>query len=337
MAVSIREVAKKAGVAIGTVSRVFNHYPDVLPETQEKVMRAARELNYIPNANARSLSAKKPPNICLIASDLLSGDDRDSMLYLEIKGIIAYADEHHLELSILNTDSSRQRSTSFVDFCHLHAISGAIVTGMKTDDPYFRELVESDIPVVGIDLPIEGVKACWISADNVQASRDAVKGLFDRGLRNILIVAGRKNAAVNDERLAGVRQAYENEGRRLEEESVLYADFDEELARIRTDEWLSSHPAPDAVFCFSDLMAVGVMKTLTARGLRIPEDVSVMGFDGTPFSSLLTPPLATVSQEVRRMGYEAAGMVHAMMEDRETDGHRIVPHTIVYRESVRKA
>ena len=86
MTVSIKEVAKKAGVTISTVSRVFNHYPDVLPETREKVLRAAQQLNYVPNANARSLSAKKPPNLCLIASDVLNGDSRDSMLYLQMKG-----------------------------------------------------------------------------------------------------------------------------------------------------------------------------------------------------------------------------------------------------------
>ena len=334
MAVSIKDVAKRAGVAIGTVSRVFNHYPDVMPETKKRVMEAARELNYIPNVNARSLSAKKPPNICLIASDLLGGDDRDAMLYLQIKGIIAYANAHGLELTIHTTDSSQQGQMSFIDFCKLHAVSGAIVTGVKTDDPYFVELVQSDIPVVGVDLPIEGEKTGWVSIDNPLAAEDAVSGLFSRGFERLLIVAGRRNAAVNEERMAGVLRAYERAGRSLPEDCCLYADFDEETARRKTAAWLEAHPAPEAVFCFSDIMALGVMRALGERGLRIPRDVSVMGFDDMPFTALLTPSLSTVRQDVRAMGYEAAGMVHALMEERETAGHVIVPYALVYRDSV---
>lgn len=336
MAATIREVARKAGVTIGTVSRVFNHYPDVSPETKKKVFSAAKTLNYVPNANARSLSAKNPPNLCLIASDLLRGDDRDSPLYLQMKGVIQYANSNHLELTLYTTDSNAQNQHSFTDFCKLHAISGAIVNGVKTDDPYFVELVDSGIPVVGIDIPLEGEHAGWISVDNAAAVAEAVSLLFERGFERLLIVAGKKNAAVNETRLEGVRRAFAQLGKNMSEDQIVFGDFDEDIAFEKTVRWLESHPAPDAVFCFSDIMALGVLKALRKAGLRVPEDVSVMGFDGMPFTSLTTPTLSTVHQPMQRMGYEAARMVHEMMQEQELKSHhRIIPYEIVLRESVR--
>ena len=293
--VSIKDVAQRAGVAIGTVSRAFNNYPDVLPATKERIFTAARELGYTPNVNARSLSAKRPPNICLIASEMLRGDDRDAMLYEVIKGIMGYAMDHGLEFSVHTTDSTRQEQISFIDFCKLHSISGAIVTGVKTDDPYFVELVRSDIPVVGVDLPIEGEQAGWVSINNPQAAEDAVTELFARGLDRLLIVAGSRNAAVNESRMSGVERAFQSAGRTLSEDQVLYADFREDTARLRCGEWLDGHETPDAVFCFSDIMALGVLQALGERNISVPGSVSVMGFDGMPFTTLTSPPLSTVA------------------------------------------
>ncbi|MBR1585931.1 MAG: LacI family DNA-binding transcriptional regulator [Clostridia bacterium] len=336
MAVSIKDVAKRAGVASGTVSRAFNHYTDILPETKERIFAAARELGYTPNVSARSLSAKRPPNICLIAANMMAGDDRDSMLYLLLKGVLTYTIGHQLELTLYSLDAQEQSKISFTDFCNHHSISGAIISGVKTDDPYFTELVHSGIPVVGIDLPIEGEKTGWVSVDNRAAAADAVAMLHGRGFSRLLIVAGQRNAAVNEERMSGVRMAYRAAGMELnEEKDCLFADFREEEAFRRMEEWLARHPAPDAVFCFSDLMALGVMKALKKRGLRIPEDVSVMGFDGMPFTTLTDPPLATVRQDMRLMGQEAAAFLHGLMENACVPGHRTLPHQIVVRGSIR--
>ena len=286
MTVSIKEVAKKAGVTISTVSRVFNHYPDVLPETREKVLRAAQQLNYVPNANARSLSAKKPPNLCLIASDVLNDNSRDSMLYLQMKGLLRFTMEHNLELALCNTDSREQSRYHFTDFCKLHAISAAIVTGVKTDDPYFLELMESGIPVVAIDIPLEGNHTGWVSIDNRKASEEAMNALYGLGLQNVLVLAGRQNAVVNDTRL--------------------------------------------------DIMALGVLRALREKQISVPDQVSVLGFDGMPFCTLTTPTLSTVQQDMQKLGYEAASLAYDLMREVPLETHhRIVSHQVILRESVR--
>lgn len=335
MAVSIKDVAKCAGVTSGTVSRAFNHYTDILPETKARIFAAARELGYTPNVSARSLSAKRPPNICLIAANMMAGDDRDAMLFLLLKGIVEYAADHHLELSLYNLDSAEQSKTSFADFCNLHSISGAIISGVKTDDPYFTELLHTGLPVVGIDLPIAGDQAGWISVDNRAAARDAVAALREKGMKRILIVAGQRNAAVNQERFQGVQDAFSQAGIPLDEErDCLFADFSEEMARERVGAWLENHSAPDAVFCFSDLMALGAMRALREKGLRIPQDVSVMGFDGMPFTTLTEPPLSTMRQDMRAMGREAAHLLHGLMQRTCAPGHRVLPCQLILRDSV---
>ena len=332
--VTIRDVAKRAGVTIGTVSRVFNRYPKLLPETVEKVERAARELRYIPNANARSLSSKRPPNLCLIASGLLGGDDRDAMTGICLKGILEYTTSNGLEMSLYCTDSQTQTQMSFTDYCRRHAVSCAIVTGIKTDDPYFVELVTSGIPVVGIDLPIEGEHAGWVSVDNAAASREAVEILFSHGMKKLLIVAGKSNAAVNTERLRGVHAAFERAGLPLP--PVVHADFDEEKAYRTALERFAGGERPDAVFCFSDLMALGVMRAAREAGLRVPEDLSVMGFDGMPFCAMTQPTLSTVRQDMRALGFEAAHLAHDLMRGRNIrEFHRFVPYRPEMRGSVR--
>ena len=120
MAISIQDVAKRAGVAIGTVSRAFNDYQDIRPETKERIFLAARELGYTPNVSARNLSAKKPPNIGLIVSGLLEGNQKDNLVYLLLQGVLSYATKHRLEIALYTTDSQEQRKRSYTEFCAQH-------------------------------------------------------------------------------------------------------------------------------------------------------------------------------------------------------------------------
>ena len=333
MTVSIKDVAKQAGVAIGTVSRVFNHYPDVLPETRDKVLAAARAMNYSPNVSARSLSAKKPPNICLIGMEMISGGDLNSPLSQHLMGVLKYARDHSLELSLLDVDPEEQNRMSFADYCSLHTVSGAIITGIRTDDPYFEELMTTDLSVVGIDLPLEGENTGWVSVDNRAAAREAMLGMIDKCGGDILIVEGRRNAAVNDARILGIADALALRGLPFTDTMRLPCDFEAEPARINTLSYLETCPPPRGIFCLSDLMATGVLKALREKGLRVSKDVRVMGFDGMGYTQLLTPPLSTVAQDFRAVGYEAAALLHSLMQGKKTEKHRVLPHKILWRES----
>ena len=337
MAVTIADVARKAGVTNGTVSRALNDYPDILPETKRRIMEAAQELGYVRNVSARNLSAKRPPNLALIISGMLEGNSKDNLMYLLLQGVLNYTTEHHLELALYALDPMKERQ-SYTEFCRLHSISGAIVSGVTVDDPYLMDLISSDIPSVAIDIPVGSDKAGWISIDNRAAACEAVETLLEIGHKDLLIVAGKKNADVNTVRMQGVQDALENEGMHLSDCPRLYCDFSEEIAYEKTLLYLKNKKKkrPTAIFCFSDIMALGVMRAVREVGLSIPQDISVMGFDGLHLCELTIPTLSTVHQDRREIGYEAAAMLHDIMEGRCRGGHRVLPYDVILRESVQE-
>lgn len=338
MVATIQDVAKKAGVAIGTVSRAFNGYQDIRPETRERIFQIAQELGYTPNISARNLSAKRPPNIGLIFSGLLEHNSKDNLAFLQLQGALRYATKHKLEIAIYATDSAEQKKRSYTEFCSQHSISGTILAGISTDDAYFNELMDSDIPTVAVDVSISGTNTGWVSIDNRAATKEAVQYLTAHGHRDMLIVCGAKNADVNTVRLKGVLDALAEENMTIDDEDWLYCDFAEEIAYQKVSQRLRERGrAPEAIFCFSDVMAFGVMRALREAGLRIPEDVSLVGFDGLSLSELTVPPLTSVFQDMQAMGYEAMAMLHGIMEHRCKGGHRIMPHRLVERATVSAA
>ena len=335
MASTIKEVAKLAGVSIGTVSRAFNGYSDIRPQTRLRIEAAARELGYVPNISARNLSSKQPPNIGLIVSGLLEGNRKDAGSYLLLQGVFGYASEHGLQVALYLTDAVEQRKRSFLQFCAQHSLSGAIVSGITKDDVYLQELANSSIPSVGIDFEISGDSSGWVSVDNRLAARQMAEYLFGLGHEEIVIIAGKRNAMVNEERLLGVREAYEAAGRRLSQRRVVYADFSEEKAREKTRDLLalpSGHKIT-AWLCFSDLMAIGVIDALKIAGVQVPGEATVTGFDDLPIAQFVAPPLTTVFQDMRLLGYEGAALLHRMMRFEQKGGHQLVSHKLIRRGS----
>ncbi len=337
MSPSIKEVAKLAGVTNGTVSRAFNGYNDIRPETKERIMNAAQKLGYTPNVNARSLSAKRPPNIGLIVSGLLEGDSKDSMVFLMLQGVLSYALRNNLEVSLYATDSLEQRAKSYVDFCREHSLSGAILSGITTDDVYLEELIGSGVPSVAIDVPIEGNMTGWVSIDNQAAAKEMTAYMIAKGHDKTVVVSGKRNAAVNKLRMAGVEEAFLEAGIELPPERILFGHFDEQRAYEKVKAYLAQYAKTEgtAFFCFSDIMAMGAMRAIQDMGYSIPEDFSVTGFDGQPISQMLIPALTTVAQDGRKLGHESAAMLHDMMMGDEEGGHRVVSHELVTRNSIR--
>lgn len=335
LAVSIRDVAKLAGVTIGTVSRALNGYEDIRPETRQKILETVRELGYVPNVSARSLSAKRPPNVALIISGLLEAEPKDNLSYLLLQGIYEYAQASGLELAVYATDSKEQQRKSYAQFCKEHTISGAILSGITTDDAYLAELVEDKIPCVAVDVPLFGKRLGWVSIDNLEASRRMVAHLFEQGHRNIVIVSGKKNAAVNLERMAGAYEAFAQAGVTLDSDRVLYAKFSEKLAYEAVKEYLEKTPNEarcTAFCCFSDIMALGTIAALREAGFRVPEDFAVTGFDGLALTEYTVPAITTVWQDMRGMGYEAVKLLDGIMRGKQ-GCHKLIPYELLLRGS----
>lgn len=338
MAVSIKDVAKYAGVSIGTVSRAFNGYSDISQETKSKIFDSAQKLGYTPNVIARSLSSKVTSNIGLIVSGLLEGNSKDNLLYLVLQGIYRFTLENNLEVALYTTDSAIQRRKSYTQFCAERSIAGAILSGITTNDAYFKELIDTSFPCVTIDVQVSGNKIGSVSIDNFKAANEITQHLLELGHREILVISGKKNATVTVERIAGIYNALSAAGLGLARERVLYCDYSETLAYKKTKEYIQSNGNREvtAIVCLSDIMALGAMKAIRECGYSVPEDFSIVGFDGLPVTEYTNPPLTTVEQNMVEIGYEAASLLKEIIKNPEKARHVYLPHKLLIRQSTRR-
>lgn len=335
---TIQDVARAAKVSVGTVSRALNDYADVSATTRERVHRAAKELGYWPNLNARSLSSKKQINIALILSGFLEEkmfNDFETML---MKGCYSYAQEHGIEISMRVINTRIQKEKTYDQLCHEYGISGAIFFGLKTTDPYCDTLASSESPCVTVDLELKGPRIGNVAVDNLKAFQELTQYLIDCNHKKIVLLHGRKNALVSIERLAGAYEALRANGMELTREQIIYTNFLEEEAYEGVLDYFKTH-SPDSVtafLCMSDLIAVGTMNALKHLGYRVPDDYSVVGYDGLNFTAYTDPRLTTVDQNVQNTGYAAAELLHRMILGEPVEHRRVLPYSITYRDSVKK-
>ncbi len=337
MAVTIKDVARDAGVTIGTVSRAINGYKDISPITKERVFASIEKLGYTPNLMGRSLSSKNSTNMGFIVSGLLDSSTKDTILYMTLQGVYQFAAEKGQELSVYPVDTRQQHRKAYTKFCWERNLSGVILSGLTLKDPYLKELVESEIPCVLIDIQATGHKTGSVSVDNIAACCELIETLYECGHRDFLIFSGAKNAAVTIERLAGMEQGMRSKGIHLRREQVLYCDFQEEKAYAAALSYLKANgkKAARSFVCMSDIMAFGVIRAIKDCGYQVPEDFSVSGFDDNPIAAYIQPPLTTVRQDFVQFGYQAAQLLKDIIDGKTKAHHLYLPHTVILRDSTK--
>lgn len=337
MPATIQDVAKAAGVSVGTVSRALNHYPDVSDKTRAKVLQAVRELGYSPNLMAKNLSSKHIQNIALILSGFLEERMFNGFESILMRGAYEYAEEHGLEVSLHVINGKIQLEKSYEQLCYEHNLAGAILLGLKTTDPYCETLGASRYPCVTIDLEVPGDNVTNVTIDHIAAFEELTQYLIDCGHRKIVLVNGRKNAMVSLERLAGAYDAMERNGLTLTNDDIIYTNFLREEALEGVLQYFSTH-GPDSVtafLCMSDMLAIGAMQAVRQRGGRVPQDYSIVGYDGLEITEYTDPPMTTVDQNIFQKGYEAAHILHRRIRGEKVPRRVVLPHTLAIRGSVR--
>ena len=338
MTATIQDVAKAAGVSVGTVSRAMNNYPDISAKTRERILEVAKELQYRPNLVAKSLSSKHSRNIALILSGFLEDvmfNDFETML---MKGCYQFAIEHDLEISMHVINTRIQEEKSYEQLCYEHNIAGAVIFGLKNTDPYFKSLEDSRKPCVTIDVEVSGENVSNVTNDHVAAFEELTQYLIDQGHRNIALVCGRKNAAVTAQRMEGAVNAMQRNGLELPKEYIIYTNFLKEEASAGVAEFIREHGngGVTAFLCMSDMLAVGTIEALKGTGRRVPEDYSVVGYDGIYVTEYTDPKITTVDQNIKDKGYEAAHLLYDMIEGIRPAQDLILPHKLEIRGSVKK-
>ncbi|WP_239617818.1 LacI family DNA-binding transcriptional regulator [Cohnella mopanensis] len=334
---TIKDIAKKAGVSVTTVSRALNGYDDVNEDTRKKIKQVALELSYSPNAVARSLVSKKTRTIGLIISDINRAGAKDAFAYEVLCGINDRAGDLNYDLLLFSTNPSKQMEKSYTALCKERNVEGAILSGLRLDDPYLQEVIEQNsFPCVLIDIPKTGENVAHVTSDSRVGAAMAVRHLLENGHRHIAMINGHNQAFVSRERFEGYKEALEQYGISANEELAYDGKFSEDGGAEAMYQILIRNPDVTAVFCASDLMALGAMRTLERMGRKVPDDVSIIGFDDISISAYCSPKLTTIRQDKYELGYQAAQLLIDMLENRTDNRKLLLNNQLIVRESTQR-
>lgn len=331
MAVTLRTVAKKSGYSVTTVSRALNGHSDVNVETRRKIEHVARELHYYPNRVAQQLVTKKANVIGLYSLDRETF--KNQFIALMISGMMDEATTHNFNL-LLFTTQRLHTAQDLISQCTHRGLGGAVISGLRMDEPLLDDLVGMDFPTVLIDVPIEGPRASYVSVDNVLGASQAIDHLANLGHRHIGFVNGHGAAWVSQQRYEGYQRGMRQNGLPPQPSCVFEGDFSKESGRRGAVRLLKNHPEMTAIFAASDLMAAGVLEQLQQMGLDVPNQVSVVGFDDQDLCTHVTPTLTTIRQDMYTFGRVAAQKLISMANDEEyVPKHVDLPSVLVPRAS----
>jgi DNA-binding LacI/PurR family transcriptional regulator len=310
---TLDEVAARAGVGRGTVSRVINGSSQVSDTTRTAVLKAVDELGYVPNRAARSLVTRATDTIALVVSESqerVFGEPFFGQIVRGISGALA-GTRRQLVLTMTQSGESGVDRLNLESYLSRQHMDGVLLLSLHGDDPLQEQLASRGVPAVLGGRPAGPVKLHYVDADNAGGAAEAVAHLARAGRRRIATVTGPQDMAAGVERLHGYRVALGTAGLGYDPVLVATGDFSEASGFEAGKALLESAPDVDAVFAASDQMAIGVMAALAAAGRRVPDDVAVIGFDDVPISRHVTPSLTTVHQPIQEMG---AAMVHLLTD-----------------------
>ena len=304
MAVTIKDVARSCGMSISTVSKVFNGYPDISEITRKQVLEKAREIGYRPNAMARALKTNRSYNLgVLFVDENISGLMHPFFSAL-LNSFKTQVEALGYDITFINHNIGTMDMT-YLEHCRYRNVDGVCLACVDFNSPEVAELVNSDIPCVTIDHVFDGRTA--ILSENLKGIQLLVERAARLGHRRIAFIHGQRNSMVTEKRIAGFYQTMQREGLEIPEGYVVAGRYDDyETIRADLMKLLDRTDRPSCILLPDDASYFGALDTLRQRGLRVPEDISVAGYDGIRAVEAVRPRLTTVKQDFDAMGRQAA-------------------------------
>jgi LacI family transcriptional regulator len=317
VSISVRDVAERAGVSVGTVSNVLNNPDKVSPATAERVQAAITELGFVRNDAARQLRAGHSRSIGMIVLDV-----RNPFFTDVARGAEASAAEAHLSILLANSDERPEREAGYLDLFEEQRVRGILITPVGDVLPRLEQLRSRGIPCVLVDRLARSEGFSSVSVDDEAGGAMAMTHLADTGRRHVVFVGGPFTLDQVRDREAGARRVARERGVRLDvvESANLSAAEGVQAGRMLAD----AEERPDAVFAANDVVALGLLQGLIQSGLRVPEDVAIVGYDDIDFAASATVPITSIGQPRDRIGSEAVELLLA-----EADG-TAEPRQIVF-------
>ena len=328
--VTIIDVAREAGVSYATVSRVINNEAHVKSETREQVLQAMTRLGYTVNRQARSLAGGRSQMIGLLVHDLGT-----SYIGEIIRGIDAELSTAQYDLMLYTTHRRKTKESTYVASLTRGLADGLLIVLPRNLEAYLPSLRQRRFPSVLIDYQ-GNASVPSVGARNHEGVYEAITYLIGLGHRRIGFITGAQDVDCTHARLEGYRAALAAHGLATDEALIREGNFSQSMGYAATQALLDLPDPPTAIFASNDVSAFGVMDAARDRGLRIPDDISVIGFDDIPEAAYVHPPLTTVRQPLEAMGRTAAHMLLTYIEDPERpDEHLDLPTELIVRASCR--
>jgi LacI family transcriptional regulator len=332
---SIREVAKRAGVSLGTVSNVMNRPEIVAEKTRQRVLAAIAEIGFVRNGSARQLRAGYSQHIGLVVLDVANP------FFTEVaRGAEDAANAAGFIVILCNSDDSLEKERHYLHVLEEQRTRGLLITPVLNDANYLLRLREHGMAVVLLDRPSRIRDLCSVAVDDVRGGELAAAHLLEQGHRQLLFVNGPLNIRQCADRRRGVRRAVKSSGldpsRAVMEITVPTLNAREGEAAI--ERLLAATTLPAAVFCANDLLAFGVMRGLSRHGISIPGDVALVGYDDVDIASMLSIPLTSVHQPKYELGRSAAELLIDEALNSSSHQHKQVMYQpeLIVRESSKK-
>ncbi len=331
------EVAKRAGVSFITVSRVINNKGNVKEETRERVLEAIKELKYYPNSLGRGLNSNKVNTVGIVIATLMGVNIHGNQFYNELmSGIEGICIRNSHDMLISTQKKYPGVEYDYLKLYYERKIDGIIMVSPNIPESQLRQIEEERIPCVIIDDHSDEHRISYVDADNREAVNLAGDYLFQKGHRKMGFLKGVENNRNAQDRLAGFYDVIAKHNLDLKEDWILEGDFTVEGGRDALRKLVAQNNLPTVLLCANDQMALGVMAEAKNAGLKIPEDLSVMGFDGIEAHRYTTPILTTMRQPLVEMGVAAAEMLFEQINNTDyVQEIRIFPVELISGESVK--
>jgi LacI family repressor for deo operon, udp, cdd, tsx, nupC, and nupG len=304
MGVSIKDIAKAAGVSHSTVSRALADSSLVAAETKQRIHLLAKEMGYSPSAIARGLVTKRTHTVGLVVTTIA-----DPFVSGVVRGLEETASDNGYSVILCDSNAEPQREITAVRTLREKRVDGIIVTASRVGNLYLPMLEEVEVPIVLINNQREGRYVYSVATDNVHGGEMATSHLLELGHKRIGYIAGPKGAISSLDRLEGYKRALQVHNIEFTDSLVSSGNGCPDGGEKGMRQLLAPPLPPTAVFCYNDMTAVGAMAEAKQTGFRVPQDISVVGFDDIAFAAYLDPPLTTVAQRKYEMGQMAMGML----------------------------
>lgn len=325
---TIYEIAKRLNISPATVSRALTGHGYVRKELRDEIMRVAEELDYQPNSLARSLITRQTHTIGLVLPDITN-----PFFPGVARGVEDVAHRHGYNVILCNSDGNARKEAAYLKVLRSKQVDGIVFTTSQVGTSHIRQLLAARIPVVLADRRMN-IEADYVVVDNIEGSYQATQHLVHLGHSEIGFITGPRGVTTGIERIEGYKRALQENGIEIRSELIVEGDYRQNSGYRLAEKLMRRHKPPTAIFACNDLMAIGVLEWLEQRGMRVPEDVAVVGYDGTLLSAIVH--LTTVAQPMYELGALACEFLIARIQEKDRPLQQAVlrPQLIVRDSSI---